>query len=292
MDMGPTMRRLPEGFDLAGHLARLDEQGFTIVEDFMSADQLARFREGLAPLLGTYRGRNSFEGRATERVYTLVGRGAVFEDITDDPRLMAILDRLLAPNYLLSASHAICIYPGEHAQALHFDDVFYPIPRPRPAVSISVVGAIDAFAPENGGTVLYPGSHKWPTDRVNALMAAAVLGQNNPDIALAQPLAMPAGAICVFQGTLVHGAGANRTEAPRLAFTNHYCEPWARPQENFWLGVPKDRVRRMRPELQVLLGYELRRPGDIMGQVGGYHPAKALDPDWPLPVTRGPAGDA
>ena len=45
-------------------------------------------------------------------------------------------------------------YPGEKAQALHFDDVFYPFPRPRPAISISVIGAIDAFTPENGGTVL------------------------------------------------------------------------------------------------------------------------------------------
>jgi len=79
--------------------------------------------------LGTYRGRNPFEGLATERVYTLVGRGKVYEDIASDQRLLAILDRLLAPNYLLSADHAICIYPGEQAQAVHFDDVFYPFPR-------------------------------------------------------------------------------------------------------------------------------------------------------------------
>jgi ectoine hydroxylase-related dioxygenase (phytanoyl-CoA dioxygenase family) len=290
--MERAQRRLPEGFDLDGHLARLDEQGFTIVEDYMGRGELARFREALAPFLGAYRGRNRFEGLATERVYTLVGRGAVFEDITDDPRLMAILDHRLAANYLLSANHAICIYPGEKAQALHFDDTFYPIPRPRPAVSVSVVGAIDAFTPENGGTVLYPGSHKWPAERVNALLVAAMTGEANLDLALAQPLAMPAGAICIFQGTLVHGAGANRSDTPRLAFTNHYCEPWARPQENFWLGVPKDRVRRMRPELQVLLGYELRRPGDIMGQVSGYHPAKTLDADWVLPVMREPPGEA
>jgi ectoine hydroxylase-related dioxygenase (phytanoyl-CoA dioxygenase family) len=279
-------RRLPAGFDLAGHLARLESDGYTIIEDFLSADQLRRFRDGLAPHLGVYRGRNRFEGLATERVYTLVGRGEIHEEAASDPRLLAVLDRLLAPNYLLSANHAIRIHPGEAAQDLHFDDSFYPIPRPRPAISISTIGAIDAFTPENGGTVMYRGSHKWSHDRFVALMAALMRGESNDDTESRFQLAMPAGGLCIFQGTLIHGAGANQSDAPRLAFTNHYCEPWARPQETFLLGVPKERARRMSREMQILLGYELRRPGDIMGQVGGYHPIKTLDPDFVLPVLR------
>src|SRR5580698_9034650 len=94
-------RNLPKGFDLESHMRRLDADGFTIIEDYMSAGQIERFREGLAPYLGTYRGRNSFEGLTTERVYTLVGRGDVFEEAASDARLLAILDQLLAPNYLL-----------------------------------------------------------------------------------------------------------------------------------------------------------------------------------------------
>jgi len=57
-------RRLAPSFNADIHLARLDEDGFTIVEDYMSADQLASFREGLTPYLGSYRGRNPFEGLA------------------------------------------------------------------------------------------------------------------------------------------------------------------------------------------------------------------------------------
>jgi ectoine hydroxylase-related dioxygenase (phytanoyl-CoA dioxygenase family) len=279
-------RRLPAGFDLEGHMARLEGDGYTIIEDFMSADHLRRFREGLAPHLGTYRGRNPFEGFATERVYTLVGRGEVFEEAASDHRLLAILDRLLMPNYLLSADHAICIYPGEQAQSLHFDDSFYPFPRPRPAFSISTIGAIDAFTPENGGTVMYRGSHTWPLERIHALLASLARGDATRDTESRVQLTMPAGALCIFQGTLVHGGGTNASDAPRLAFTNQYCEPWARPQENFFLGIPKERVRRMSRETQILLGYELRRPGDIMGQVGGYHPIKTLDPDFTPPVLR------
>ncbi|HEY1425826.1 MAG TPA: phytanoyl-CoA dioxygenase family protein [Caulobacteraceae bacterium] len=279
-------RDLPPGFDLRRHMAELEDAGFTVIDDFLSPEQLAAFREGLARHLGTYRGRNPFEGHTTERVYTLVGRGKVFEDSASDPRLLAILDRLLRPNYLLSANHAICIYPGEKAQNLHFDDGFYPFPRPRPAFSISTIGAIDPFTPENGGTVMYKGSHKWSLERAQKLRTALMRGETTDDTRAVNQLTMPAGALCVFHGTLMHGAGANDSDAPRLAWTNHYCEPWARPQENFYLGVPKDKVRGMRRELQTLLGYELLTTGSIMGQVGGYNPAKTLDPDFVLPVER------
>ena len=279
-------RTLPPSFDLGRHMSDLETQGFTIIEDFMSPAQIEEFREGLAPYLGTYRGRNSFEGFTTERVYTLVGRGRIFEDTASDPRLMAILDRLLRPNYLLSANHAICIYPGEKAQNLHTDDNFYPLPRPRRAVSISTIGAVDAFTPDNGGTHMYPGSHLWPLKRMQEVLATLQRGDRSADTESVVHLTMPAGALCVFHGTLMHGAGANQSNAPRLAYTNHYCEPWARPQENFILGVPRERVQRMSHEMRSLLGYELLREKSIMGQVGGYHPAKTLDDDFVLPVLR------
>jgi ectoine hydroxylase-related dioxygenase (phytanoyl-CoA dioxygenase family) len=287
-----SQRQLPADFDLEAHMARLDRQGYTIIEDYLSAAQIERFREGLAPHLGQYRGRNPFEGHTTERVYTLVGRGPIFEEAASDPRLLAILDRMLLPNYLLSADHAICIYPGEKAQGLHNDDSFYPFPKPRRAISVSVIGAIDAFTPENGGTVMYPGSHKWTLERSRAVPMARMRGEETEDTRGVYHLTMPPGAICVFPGTLLHGAGANRTDAARLAFTNQYCEPWARPQENFFLGVPKERVARMSREMQILLGYELLSPGSIMGQVGGYNPQKALDPDWTPPVLRTPTARA
>jgi ectoine hydroxylase-related dioxygenase (phytanoyl-CoA dioxygenase family) len=287
MDSEQTVARpVPAGFDLEGHMQRLEVDGYTIIEDYLSAEQLTRFRDGLRPWLGTYRGRNSFEGLTTERIYTLVGRGKIFEEITADPRLLALLDRWLMPHYLLSANHAICIYPGEKAQSLHWDDSFYPFPRPRPAISMSVIGAIDAFTRENGGTVMFPGSHRWEEARIQALRGAIAAGAETADTESMIHLTMPAGAICLFQGTLVHGAGANASNAPRLAFTNHYCEPWARVQENFCLSVPRETVRAMAPELRALLGYELRRPGDIMGQVSGYHPAKVLDPNFVVPVMR------
>jgi ectoine hydroxylase-related dioxygenase (phytanoyl-CoA dioxygenase family) len=273
------------GFDPKPHIAEMRGRGWTIIENFLDADRLAAFRAGIEPLLGAYRGRNAFEGFTTERVYTLVGRGRVFEDIACDPRLMAVLSAFLKPNFLISASHAICIYPGENAQALHVDDGFYEVPRPRPAIGISVIGAIDPFTAENGGTVMIPGSHRWGSEELARFRQGRTAA--TPPPADAVPLEMPAGAIAVFPGTLAHGAGANRSAKPRLAFTNQYCEPWVRTQENFYLAIPKARVRAMAPALQSLLGYSITPP--FLGMVTASHPLKTLEPGWMAPVERGAA---
>jgi ectoine hydroxylase-related dioxygenase (phytanoyl-CoA dioxygenase family) len=270
-------------FDAAKHLAELNQQGFTVIPDFLSAQDIANVRAGLEPYLHTHAGRNNFEGFKTERVYTLVGRGKVFEDIAEDARVLALLDRLLQPGYLLTASQAICIYPGETPQPVHYDDSFYPIPRPRPAISVSTIVAVDAFSAENGGTEVIAGSHRWSEADIAGAYGTAggYAADAGVPTALARhlkPMVLPAGACIVFLGTLLHRGGANHSKAPRLAFSNQYCEPWARTQENFFLGLPAELVRGMSPRLQTLLGYDIMPP--FMGHVTASHPTKALKPEY------------
>ena len=276
-------------FDTAAHVARLHQDGYTIIPDFLSPSTLAAVRQGLAPYLGRHNGRNNFEGHKTERVYTLVARGKVFEDIACDARVLALLDAFLKPGYLLTASQAICIHPGETPQPIHSDDSFYHLPRPRQAISLSTIVAVDAFTAENGGTEIIPGSHTWG----DAQIAGMYDGHDadapaRPElVAQLRPVVMPAGACVVFLGTLLHRGGANRSAAPRLAFSNQYCEPWARTQENFFLGIPPQAARGMAPRLLDLLGYNIWAP--FMGHVSASHPLKALEPGFVAPVlAQGP----
>ncbi|THD58733.1 phytanoyl-CoA dioxygenase family protein [Phenylobacterium sp.] len=264
-------------FDADAHAAEIREQGFTVIDDFMSPDALAEFRARLQPFLGGHRGRNDFEGFETERVYTLVARGKVFEDLACEPRLLALLSRFLEGHFLLSATHAINLRPGETAQGIHTDDGFYRQPRSSPAVGYSVIGAIDAFTAANGATEVIPGSHLWSEDDI-ATRRAEPGGLEKHLV----PMEIPAGAAFVFPGKLLHRGGANTTDRPRLAFTNQYCAGWARPQENFFLSVPKEIVRAMSPRAQVLLGYELWPT--FMGMVTASHPAKSLEPGWIPPI--------
>jgi ectoine hydroxylase-related dioxygenase (phytanoyl-CoA dioxygenase family) len=189
------------------------------------------------------------------------------------------IEALLDPGYLLTASQAICIRPGETPQPLHYDDGFYPLPRPRRAVSVSTIWAIDDFSAANGGTEVIPGSHAWDDAQILTTYTS------DPDAPLdpahaerLEPIEMSAGSLVAFAGTLLHRGGANRSAAQRLAFSHQYCEPWARQQENFSLSVPHERARRMSPRLRQLLGYSIHGP--FMGQLAGRHPAKALAEDY------------
>src|SRR5262249_27933674 len=151
----------------------------------------------------------------------------------------------------------------------HTDDLFYRIPRPREAVSVSTIFAVDPFTAENGATQIVPGSHAWTDEAIEPLLAEvdftpAPEGERQPRPAPAIPerlagevvdVTMPAGSVIVFLGTLVHRGGANRSRAPRLALSNQYCQPWARQQENYLLSVPREQARAMSGRVQQLLGY-------------------------------------
>jgi len=237
-------------FDSETALQEIRTRGYTLLPDFLGGGRLDRVRKVLDRELGAYRGRNNFEGQATERVYTLVARDPVFREIIEDGRVMALCDTFLEPNYLLTGSLAICIHPGETPQPWHNDDAFYPIPRPRPMVSLSTIVAVDDFTAENGCTEVIPGSHLWSDAEIGGDYRDGDR-ESDPDFAARMadrsvPVEMPAGTCVVFAGNLLHRGGANRSPAPRRAFSIQYCQPWARTQENYFLAVPPEQAATMR----------------------------------------------
>jgi len=241
-------------------LACVQRDGYVILPDLLSADELAEVKEAVAPLLDRS-GRNPFEGHRTQRVYSVLNKTRACDRIADHPRVLALLDRLLLPNYLLSMLQVINILPGEQAQMLHTDDAFYPLPRPRKALGAATVWAIDDFTANNGATDIIPGSHLW--------------GDQRPEPAAREPVVMSAGSCVFFLATLWHGGGANRSAHPRLAVTAQYCEPWLRPQEAFTLSISRDTVRTVSEDIRRMLGYSIHPP--FIGQVDGMHPKRLLE---------------
>ena len=261
----------------------------SLIEDVIPPDVLAVMGDALAPSLDAeLYGRNDFEGHRTQRVYRwwhapdLRGSGGA-------PAGARAVRRLLEPNYLLTASQAIRILPGETPQPFHTDDTFYRIARPRDAVSLSFIFAVDPFTTENGATQVVPGSHRWGDDVVERLLAevdfatvpaAARVPRPKPGLPAwvrgeLLDVEMPAGAAIAFLGTLVHRGGENRSDRPRLALSNQYCQPWARQQENYCLAIPREQARMMSPRVQALLGYSVHPP--FMGHANGLHPRRALE---------------
>lgn len=241
-------------------LESIKRDGFVIIPNLLSTSHLKKIRDEVGRLSGAT-GRNNFEGRKTLRPYGILGKSRVFDPLLIHDEVVSLLDQLLLPNYLVTATQAIEILPGESPQPFHTDDSFCRIPRPRQHLSVGAIWAIDEFTSENGATVIVPSSHTWPEDR---------LPQEGEGI----PCVMPPGSVVVFLGTLWHAGGANVSDQSRMAITFQYCEPYIRQQENQFLSVPFDVARELPENIQSLLGYSIHPP--FLGHSNGYHPLKAL----------------
>lgn len=246
--------------DVSGEL---EHSGYVILEGVLDRQQVDALRRELQPHFDRRLfGRNPFEGHDTQRVYGLLQKSRLFDPLVEHPAVMDACESTLGAGFLLSVAHAILIHPGEAAQSLHHDDSFYPVPRPRRALGVSTIWALDDFTEDNGATRIVPGSHRWNGEA--------------PDESAAKPVIMPAGSLLIFLGTLYHGGGENRSPGTRLGLTIQYCPPWARQQENFILGVPAGDVPKLSTRVQELIGYGIHPP--FMGHVDGRHPLKALNP--------------
>lgn len=242
----------------------MDRDGFAVVEG-LYADQVDAARADLRRVLDqTPLGRNDFEGHKTRRVYALFAKTRAMDAAAIHPTTLGVCEATLGPWFHFSAPVGIDIGPGEVAQVVHHDDAVHPVPRPHPQLVLNSMWALDDFTVENGATHLYPGSHRWPPDRVPTAADEVVR------------CTMPAGSVLFYGGDVWHGGGANTTSSPRLGVILEYCVSWLRPQENHCLAVPREVAAALPERLQELLGYNIFPP--FVGYVDGRHPRRVLDP--------------
>ena len=249
-------------------LESLQRDGYVILERAIDRAAIDELCAALAPYEADRpMGRNAFEGRRSQRVYSLAGKGEPFLRLAEHPAVVSLVDRALLPNYLLSTVQSIRLHPGEAAQSWHTDDGFYLTPRPHArTLAITVIWAIEDFTADNGATELIPGSHLWGAEHPDTRDVAAIAA------------VMPAGSALVFDAALWHRGGANRSPGTRLGLSPQYCQPYLRPQESQLLIVPPDAARRCSDRMRAMLGYSIHPP--FIGQVDGMHPLRLIDPDY------------
>lgn len=234
----------------------LERDAALIIDNVLTPIQLTQIRSELAPYLEAGgNGRDEFTGFKTKRIGALIARSPACRDLALHSIVNNTAAQYLAPHadgYQLHFTQAVCIGPGESAQALHRDRGLWggKIPR-RIETQLSTIWAISEFTKANGATQLVPGSHLWESDR-----------EPQPhEIVRAE---MKPGSVLIYSGTVIHGGGTNRTENERrLAVLIHYTLNWLRQEENQYLSCPPEVAKTLPPELQKLIGYS--RGGPVLG---------------------------
>lgn len=253
-------------------LEAIERDGFAILNNVISEAEADAVRREM-DAIEQPKGRNRFEGFNTKRINSVYGKTSAVDFLIEHPRVLKVLDRLLQPNFLLSACQCIEILPGEKAQPFHFDCAYIRVPRPRRHVlgklgtrllfkvlkiatssdlpdylfptqlPVNVFFAIDAFTKSNGATHMIPGSHKWPSNRYPDPTKDTILQAE-----------MPKGSALVFVSTIWHAGGANKSDKPRMALAALYGEPYVRTLENVYGVLQPKQVARLSARMQQLLG--------------------------------------
>jgi ectoine hydroxylase-related dioxygenase (phytanoyl-CoA dioxygenase family) len=246
------------------HVARVNRDGFTVVENAIAPALIDALNDALARLereLDAKPAMNGFEGHNTVRIYNLLAYGGPFLDVPVHQSVLPIVEGVLDRGCLISSLSSIAIDPGERPQPIHADDMLIPLEKPHRSIVCNSMWALTDFTDANGATRLVPGSHKKPNP---------VYGEKYDTI----PAEMPKGSVLIWDGALWHGGGANKTDKRRTGIAMNYCAGFIRQQENQQLGLPGSLVKTFSPRLQELVGYGVYQ--GLIGHINKNSPQNML----------------
>ena len=232
-----------DGLDIGDVVGKIRKQGYAVVEDFLTQQDVATIRSAFnsdVPItemraIGTETGR-------TWRAHNLLAKTRIADSVFLDSRLRAIVDGVIGRYNQINITTLFNTLPGETKQFLHQDDGLWPIPRPHPPFLCNALIAFDDFTQDNGATHLVPYSHTW----------TRAVDQSIEPI----QIEMKSGSMVLWEGGMWHGGGANVTrDQERMGFFISHQVSYLRPQEIQLLAIPPQVVRQMPRKLRRLLGY-------------------------------------
>lgn len=260
-DMGVGEDALPPEYR-----RQFDEDGYFLVPDYFSADEVAEMREAY----------DRFASEAVVLDDLPIEPGGAF--IADLFNKSGVFDRCLGCRPMLAASRSLLgeirvwslngrnPAQGRGLQALHSDA---PRLHPTDWRVVNTLILLDDMSEENGATRVVPGSHRWPALNVSDYNMGDVERQPLSDDELAmipadataphpreRHIRGTAGSVAVINGHIWHGGTQNRTGAPRRILHMALARRDVLPQLDQRAVLTADLKARTGPAQQYLLDIE------------------------------------
>ncbi len=237
-------------------------QGYVILEGLFDADTVAEARARILECAKA----NAALGkrvdtpiyRAEDQVYNLVDKGRVFEEMVQEPTILAVFSRILGSELKLGSFAARIVRRGSESQAVHFDYPYWTLYKDRSLpmnmnqsffLNCQATMMMEDFTAENGATMVAPGSQahgRRPTKEEFESACVQATG--------------PAGSVMLMTGLLWHRAGDNHTDTPRVGILGQYLAKFVKPMEDVVRGLSDELVERANPTLRALLGVDYPYP--------------------------------
>jgi len=150
------------------------------------------------------------------------------------PPLLDACCRVIGRPFKLSSLQARTLRPHTSAPGLHVDvqreSADWPL--------LGFILMVDDFLPENGATRFAPGSHQMLTATEG--VSAEFLAEADSQVSACGP----AGSIIIFNGSALHGHGANSSDEPRRSLQGAFIPREGKAATDFAASMqPETRAR-------------------------------------------------
>jgi hypothetical protein len=246
-----SIRHMHDWFDIIGAgrelsadaIRDLRDVGFVVIPGPVGPEGLAQLAAAYDSAVDCASPADVSVGSTTTRVHDFVNRGSEFDEIYVYQPVLEACCHIIGQPFKLSTVLARTLRPHSPAQALHVD-------FERDPDGYSMIGFIlmvDEFREENGATCFVPGSHLWP--KVPGGLVAGQTENREGRVAACGP----AGSVIIYNGSVWHGHGANRTGRPRRSLQGAYIRRDARPRGDLPATMRPETLDRISPLAKYLL---------------------------------------
>lgn len=238
----------------ANALEALRDSGCVLVRGVLNAEIIERTRAGLyAAQKGVLRDIGEERLRAAGEIGTyrlLLKYDEHFFRFLELPQVLQTVDATVGETAILHLQNGFILPPSGTRAAAVFQRTFHrDFPRYLNGyvASINAFFAIDDFTEENGATLVVPGSHQRGCPPPASYMEKCAV-----------PAIAPAGSMLLFDSTLWHAAGENRSGADRLALNHQFTRSFFKQQIDYVRALGEECVLAQPPRTQQLLGWYTR----------------------------------
>ena len=146
-----------------------------------------------------------------------------------DAQLLALVESFFGAWARISCTDCVINQPGNERGYWHADWPYnetnashIPAPYPDAVLHLSSIFMITAFTPESGGTLVVPGSHRWPCNPAAGTMREIDYEAPYPT---ERHVEGAAGSVLVYDSRLWHAVAPNKSAEGRIGLIVRYA-PW------------------------------------------------------------------
>ena len=228
----------------------LDAQGYLIIRDVLSPDQLKAFTSRLDELVkleSEEEGNIVHQEKGSRMLENLIDKDPMFEVCITQPKVLAAIAHVLQKDFKHSSLNSREALPGDGLQRLHQDYGKLLKPGEWGRVACNSIWLIDDFNKTNGATRIVPGSHR------NEKAPKDVMEDTYAMYPEQIQLIAPTGTVVVINAHLWHGGSKNESKASRHAMHCYFCQREDKQQTNQREHLRPETVNRLSSTLRWIL---------------------------------------